>query len=192
MCPVALVEVVFNWSNPIHVNAKYPPEFRNPATQSVDTKDPYKYDWHCICPQKANYRTHFVGKWDVGMVTEMHYPRARLRLLARYWHHSNDYYTHDVEVVQGLVQWKTCGNIIVRLMVRQQCFRMANHVHKITKSQGETRVRRRSFCKRSVDIINKHDQKDPLFLFLLNAPCAYAAPGSDSVWETVRIYCGQI
>ena len=47
---------------------------------------------------KYQYRTHIVGKWDIGMATEMHHPRARgYETWLGYWHHANDYWTHTVD-----------------------------------------------------------------------------------------------
>jgi arylsulfatase I/J len=41
----------------------------------------------------GGYATHMVGKWDVGMATEQHHPKARgFDTWLGYWHHSNDYW----------------------------------------------------------------------------------------------------
>ena len=40
------------------------------------------------------YTNRIVGKWDVGMATPGHHPRARsFDSFLGYWHHSNDYWT---------------------------------------------------------------------------------------------------
>eukprot|EP00929_Paragymnodinium_shiwhaense_P002626 TRINITY_DN102929_c0_g1_i1.p1 TRINITY_DN102929_c0_g1~~TRINITY_DN102929_c0_g1_i1.p1 ORF type:complete len:576 (-),score=62.06 TRINITY_DN102929_c0_g1_i1:124-1851(-) len=45
--------------------------------------------------KRAGYRTHMVGKWDVGMATPGHHPRARgWDTWFGYWHHANDYWQH--------------------------------------------------------------------------------------------------
>ena len=45
--------------------------------------------------KRAGYRTHIVGKWDVGMATASHHPRARgYDSWLGYWHHTNDYWQH--------------------------------------------------------------------------------------------------
>ena len=41
--------------------------------------------------QRGGYRTHLVGKWDVGMASAAHHPRARgYDSWLGYWHHTND------------------------------------------------------------------------------------------------------
>lgn len=41
--------------------------------------------------KRGGYRTHIVGKWDVGMASEAHHPRARgYDSWLGYWHHTND------------------------------------------------------------------------------------------------------
>ena len=50
----------------------------------------------------GGYRTHFVGKWDVGMATPHHTPRARgYDTFLGYWHHSNDYWSMDEGACSG-------------------------------------------------------------------------------------------
>ena len=52
--------------------------------------------------QRANYSTNIVGKWDVGMATDKHHPRARgYDTWTGYWHHANDYWQHTVETCNG-------------------------------------------------------------------------------------------
>ena len=67
--------------NPIHVNVQ------NVLPEVVNHKDKIggyqgiPTNMTCIASVlrrgKFKYRTHIVGKWDVGMATEMHHPRAR-------------------------------------------------------------------------------------------------------------------
>jgi len=48
--------------------------------------------------QRGGYATHFVGKYDIGMATPAHHPRARgYDSWLGYWHHSNDYWSHVEE-----------------------------------------------------------------------------------------------
>lgn len=45
--------------------------------------------------QKAGYRNHYVGKWDVGMATPKHTPFGRgYETSLHYFEHKNDYWTH--------------------------------------------------------------------------------------------------
>eukprot|EP00729_Bicosta_minor_P010333 gene10333-23677_t len=44
----------------------------------------------------GGYRTHYVGKWDVGMATWEHTPRGRgYHTSLSYFHHENDYWTME-------------------------------------------------------------------------------------------------
>eukprot|EP00605_Chrysophyceae_sp_TOSAG23-4_P001295 GSChrysophyteH1.ASY1.ANO1.1409.1 assembled CDS len=48
--------------------------------------------------QSVGYDTHIVGKWDVGMGTQLHSPKSRgFNSWLGYWHHSNDYWTMNQE-----------------------------------------------------------------------------------------------
>ena len=50
----------------------------------------------------AGYQTHMFGKWDVGMATSKHHPRARgYDSWVGYWHHSNDYWQHTEQKCSG-------------------------------------------------------------------------------------------
>ena len=52
--------------------------------------------------QSQGYSTNLIGKWDVGMATSLHHPRARgYDTWLGYWHHSNDYWTHTEETCNG-------------------------------------------------------------------------------------------
>mmetsp|Transcript_9953 Transcript_9953/g.29567 ORF Transcript_9953/g.29567 Transcript_9953/m.29567 type:complete len:437 (-) Transcript_9953:305-1615(-) len=52
--------------------------------------------------RRAGYRTHLVGKWDAGMATAHHHPRARgYDSWLGYWHHSNDYWAQTEEKCAG-------------------------------------------------------------------------------------------
>lgn len=44
--------------------------------------------------KRGGYKTHFAGKWDVGMASGEHTPTGRgYDTTLHYYHHSNDYYT---------------------------------------------------------------------------------------------------
>jgi len=46
----------------------------------------------------VGYTTRLIGKWDMGMATEQHSPASRgFDSWLGYWHHSNDYWTQDIE-----------------------------------------------------------------------------------------------
>ncbi|CAJ1417747.1 unnamed protein product, partial [Effrenium voratum] len=83
--------------NPIHVNVQ------NVNPECVNGNDveggfqgiPVNMSGMASLLRRAGYRTHIVGKWDVGMATLEHHPRARgYETWLGYWHHSNDYWQH--------------------------------------------------------------------------------------------------
>ena len=88
--------------NPIHVNVQnYQPIVYNPSDP-----DPNRgfagipVNMTCmaeVLKEGADYRTHFVGKWDCGMATRDHLPSARgYDTSLFYFHHDNDYWTSRV------------------------------------------------------------------------------------------------
>ena len=86
--------------NPIHVNVQnVPPE----VTNSKDIIGGYQgiptnMTGIAALLRKQNYKTHIVGKWDVGMATPYHHPKFRgYDTWLGYFHHSNDYWQYTVE-----------------------------------------------------------------------------------------------
>lgn len=80
---------------PIHVNVQNVlPEVVNPADPIGGYQGiPTNMTGIASVLRGAGYRTRFVGKWDVGMATPMHHPRARgYESWLGYWHHANDYW----------------------------------------------------------------------------------------------------
>ena len=84
--------------NPIHVNVEnVPPEVRNPSDPAAGYQGiPPAMTLVSDVLKGANgggYATAFVGKWDVGMATPAHHPKARgFDQWLGYWHHANDYW----------------------------------------------------------------------------------------------------
>ena len=57
--------------------------------------------------KRGGYQTHLVGKWDVGMATEAHHPRARgYDSWLGYWHHTNDSRTLWWAKLMGFIFWR--------------------------------------------------------------------------------------
>ena len=86
--------------NPVHVNVvNVPPESVNPQDAIGGWQGiPVNMSTVANKLQGAGWATHLVGKWDIGMATEQHHPRARgYDSWFGYWHHSNDYYQQTVE-----------------------------------------------------------------------------------------------
>ena len=85
---------------PIHVNVQnVKPEVRNKKDPLGGYQGiPLNMTTVAEYMSNANYTTHFVGKYDVGMATPDHSPRARgYQTFMGYWHHANDYWTFDEE-----------------------------------------------------------------------------------------------
>ena len=80
---------------PIHVNVQnVPPETVNPADKVGGYQGiPTNMTGLATVLRRAGYRTRMVGKWDAGMATPAHHPRARgYESWLGYWHHANDYW----------------------------------------------------------------------------------------------------
>eukprot|EP00947_MAST-08B_sp_MAST-8B-sp1_P005442 g5442.t1 len=98
---------------PVHVNVvNVPPETRNDADPEGGYQGvPVNMTGLGTVMAGGGYRTAFVGKWDVGMATAHHTPRARgYERFLGYWHHSNDYWSMD----EG-----TCGGAKIKDLWRQ-------------------------------------------------------------------------
>eukprot|EP00039_Didymoeca_costata_P029876 m.26828 g.26828 ORF g.26828 m.26828 type:complete len:552 (+) comp7838_c0_seq2:45-1700(+) len=81
---------------PIHVNViNAAPEVRNPADRvSGYAGMPVNMTGIAEIMKRGGYKTHFAGKWDVGMATPMHTPIGRgYDTTLHYFHHANDYFT---------------------------------------------------------------------------------------------------
>lgn len=81
---------------PIHVNVQNVfPEVHNPSDLEGGYQGiPVSMTGMAEVLRSAGYRTHAVGKWDVGMATEKHSPWSRgYETWLGYWHHSNDYWS---------------------------------------------------------------------------------------------------
>eukprot|EP00039_Didymoeca_costata_P004959 m.77237 g.77237 ORF g.77237 m.77237 type:complete len:548 (-) comp12611_c0_seq1:71-1714(-) len=129
------------------------------------------------------YKTHIVGKWDVGMATEEHHPRARgYDSWIGYWHHSNDYWEHTVDTcgtksMYDLWEYnETYDGPALRFQNGKLCSQ------KNQNPENQTCVFEESvFTNEVLRIINGHDESKPLFLFYsmhlthmpLQVPTAY-------------------
>ena len=156
--------------NPIHVNVQNtPPEFRNPKDPIGGYQGiPTNMTGVATVMKKANYKTHLVGKYDVGMATELHHPRARgYDSWLGYWHHSNGYWSQTVESCSGVGAvkdlWKynaTYDGPAVMFQNGDSCSQNNQ------QPSGENCVYEEEiFANEVLNVINAHDPKDPLFLF---------------------------
>ncbi len=125
--------------------------------------------------RKAGYRTHYVGKWDVGMATPKHTPFGRgYETSLHYFEHKNDYWT------QACMQSACCPNF--GLYANQQdipdfweaprperyynlsLVDLWDTLAPATQWNG-TDYEEFLFLERMRHIIQNHDDRDPLFLF---------------------------
>merc|ERR1719221_2341969 len=108
-----------------------------------------------------------VGKWDVGMATSAHYPRARgYETWLGYWHHANDYWQHTVD---------RCGVKSMKDLWRYDskydgpAFDLANGPHCNQKNQHPSKetcvYEEQVLTDRVKEIVNTHNISEPLFLF---------------------------
>lgn len=78
--------------------------------------------------KRGGYQTHLVGKWDVGMATEAHHPRARgYDSWLGYWHHTNDSRTLWWAKPMGFIFWRfsecfACFPIVIWDVILSWCF----------------------------------------------------------------------
>lgn len=105
---------------------------------------------------EAGYKTHYVGKWDVGMATHKHTPKGRgYQTSLGYFNHDNDRWTQKC--------LHRCG-----------CDEHGEDAPEITDfweddgpaaDKNGTDYQEFIFLNRMEEIIENHDPKDPLFLF---------------------------
>ena len=155
--------------HPIHVNVQ------NVLPEVVNKRDrvggyqgiPTNMTGLAAVLRRANYQTHCVGKWDVGMATEMHHPRSRgYQSWLGYFHHSNDYWKHTVEKCDGVPikdLWRfnaTYDGPALELLNGPHCSQ-ENQEPAGEKCTYEEEV----FTNEVLRIIEAHDLAQPLFLF---------------------------
>ena len=90
--------------HPIHVNVQnVNPNVANPRDPVGGYQGiPKNMTGIAQIMKRAGYRTHIVGKWDVGMATPQHSPFARgYDSWLGYWHHANDYWSFDEDSCPG-------------------------------------------------------------------------------------------
>jgi len=131
-------------------------QMRNDADTKVTAGMSTKFTGIAEKLSEAGYKTHHVGKWDVGMATHNHMPRARgYSSSLGYFHKGNDQYTQECPTTHigccapGLIDlWK-------------------EDPHKQGPARGlnGTDFQEFIFQRHMEDIIDSHDPKDPLFLF---------------------------
>ncbi|KAJ8602724.1 hypothetical protein CTAYLR_003776 [Chrysophaeum taylorii] len=145
---------------PIHVNVEnVDPSVRNPSDPEGGYQGiPVSMVGIGEKLREKGYRTHAVGKWDVGMATNKHHPRHRgFESWLGYWHHSNDYWSYE----EG-----SCGSTSMRDLWEYN----ATHDGPAVREGYEDEVLRAE----AVRLVQMHDPREPLFL--LWAPHLTHAP----------------
>mmetsp|Transcript_22344 Transcript_22344/g.51800 ORF Transcript_22344/g.51800 Transcript_22344/m.51800 type:complete len:569 (+) Transcript_22344:28-1734(+) len=158
--------------NPIHVNAQ---NVNPECVNSLDTQGgfqgiPVNMTGIASHLKNAGYRTHIVGKWDVGMATPQHHPRARgYESWLGYWHHDNDYWQHTVDSCGLLGLHKMRDLWIYNATYDGPAWELANgpkcsQTHQ--NPENETCVYEEALLMSAVkSVIRAHNPAEPLFLF---------------------------
>jgi arylsulfatase I/J len=121
--------------------------------------------------KKANYSTHYVGKWDVGMATPKHTPQGRgYDSSLHYFEHKNDYWT------QQCVQSTCCPHYGGKSVDSEWEGPMPDTFYNLTLTDlwdtnqparhlNGTDYEEFIFLRRMKEIIRNHNASGPLFLF---------------------------
>lgn len=138
----------------------------------------------------AGYRTHFYGKFDIGMATPDHSPLGRgYESSLVFFHHANNYYSSGVEF-KATGELNACMNRFVDLFETNASYRGGYtelpNLQALAKAAGddETAYVENIFRRKAVEAIRRHDPTlAPLFLSYafhlvhtpLQVPRAYVA-----------------
>lgn len=176
--------------NPIHVNVQnYQPVVWNERNPNINTGFagiPVNMTVIAqILKREKGYATHFVGKWDCGMGTNMHTPKARgYDTSMFYFHHDNDYWTSRVRTADSQPKCPGQSHVLVDLWENDgpsslnnsalECDLATNNNNTlpypvIDDSHDENPrcvFEDELFLDHVLDIIRSHDANEkPLFLF---------------------------
>jgi len=101
------------------------------------------------------YRTHAIGKWDVGMATKDHTPAGKgYETFLGYYHHANDFWTQAV-TIPSIGHVNICKNKFIDL---------SNINGPERRLQGSS-YEEELFLQEALGIIYSHNVSQPLFLF---------------------------
>lgn len=154
---------------PVHVNVVNSPDWRYNPEDTVGGFSGIPLNMTCIASllRQASYKTHFVGKWDVGMATPGHTPAGRgYDTGLFYFGHTIDSWSFKPHACYTYDFWEHdtadasmpfVGQIARNHMNRESCSAQTEdddcqHVEWVLE-------------KRVSSIISNHDIENPLFLF---------------------------
>jgi len=138
---------------PVHVG------YTDDLNEAVNPKDPVKgfagiprnMTGMAEKMRKGGYRTHATGKWDAGMATWDHTPMGRgYETWLGYYHHANDYWTQKVTRSHQ----PGCGELV-------DLWNTTGPARHLNGTAYEEEI----FTKNTLDVIARHNPKEPLFLF---------------------------
>jgi len=122
--------------------------------------------------KSAGYRTHAIGKWDVGMATPEHTPIGRgYESWLGYYQHANDYW-NDGSGLKATGEVDQCFDSYRDLSFLNATYR--GGVHNSVQFMQACRDNHESspacyeehaFRERALEVISAHDPSEPLFLF---------------------------
>eukprot|EP00933_Yihiella_yeosuensis_P046980 TRINITY_DN425_c0_g1_i4.p1 TRINITY_DN425_c0_g1~~TRINITY_DN425_c0_g1_i4.p1 ORF type:complete len:543 (+),score=97.31 TRINITY_DN425_c0_g1_i4:52-1629(+) len=128
----------------------------------------------------GGYRTHSVGKWDAGMATPEHTPLGRgYESWVGYYQHANDYWRKGMPF-QATGELDNCLNKFTDLSMHNETYRGGYRGKSLSAECLEDPeshpgcYEEHLFKERALEVIDKHDVEEPLFLFysfhLLHTP----------------------
>eukprot|EP00439_Symbiodinium_sp_Y106_P025968 s1889_g3.t1 len=173
---------------PVHVN-NHMSDF---DLQLVNPKDPVSgyagipRNMTCMAEKllAAGYRTHMVGKWDVGIATPQHSPKGRgYETWYGFYGHANDYWHATAEMTSAFGSVDACLNQMRDLSMHNSsyCGPVLDDVSLSAvcgsdddKESEPSCYEEHRFKERVLEIIRFHDTEEPLFLLyafhLLHTP----------------------
>ncbi|CAE7809067.1 ARSB [Symbiodinium necroappetens] len=173
---------------PVHVNK----EMKDLDLQLVNPKDPVSgfagipRNMTCIAEKllEAGYRTHLVGKWDVGIATPQHSPKGRgYETWYGFYGHANDYWHATIGLTSAEGSVDVCLNQMRDLSMHNSSYcgpalddtsLSALCESDDDKESEPSCYEEHRFKERVLEIIRFHDTEKPLFLLyafhLLHTP----------------------
>mmetsp|Transcript_61810 Transcript_61810/g.171314 ORF Transcript_61810/g.171314 Transcript_61810/m.171314 type:complete len:688 (-) Transcript_61810:103-2166(-) len=120
----------------------------------------------------GGYRTHMVGKWDVGMATPEHTPAGRgFETFLGYYGHANDYYRKS-NILTATGELDNCLSKFVDFSINNVTFRggvrdavSLSHACQASEEAHPACYEEHVFKEHALATVRSHDVSQPLFLY---------------------------